>query len=695
MRRLVVLVLPWLATSCGDASRQAQPPQLAVPTAPAVTPSEPAPVVVPPAKPAQPAEFRPERLMSGGHGQAIASIALSEDGRAAVTIDSANRVRLWPALDASRDPWVVPLVAPGRVAIQRDGATFVLGTLDAAGGIIVQRIDDTGTLVGQVAFEPAFDDLVAATGGFLAIRSDQTIIKLDARGKQLATLRAEPGSRVTALAHRKGRTLALLSARDGVTGRWVTDAMTWGDSTPVLPIVPTTAVLSPAHTHLAALHPKSKRPVVIDLATGRTTELRNPRWEQETTSLPLGFVSADRIAVQHTDFELSTISWWDLRGGLRGEQGTDFELEFVSVRDSAAGDDRVVAFIDMELVLVAPSSVRYLGYRVTSASRVRATPGGVVAGIGGTPTLLDDAFRATRRLVVPALTPRGWSDVFPLEDDRAIVITNQVEGRFGEEWLDETLVPRQSRPPRFELVDLAAKKKLQTLPFAPRGNKITFEPATQLLAARGGSQVFLAKLDPAGTFGPTSTIALDAPVREVALLDPALTGGAIALVVAPVRGGIKVWRIHGGDLTPGSTFRAGEPTTLTGELDAIDRAGNLYLRESPDVVAIHAPDREPVRIADLKSGKLRPSPDGKRVAVFGRGRIVLHASDGKELWAIAVPGVTDVQWSSDGELVVTARGLARIDASDGQLLAGQCGWGLALRSAAPVDFVAAPSICDR
>ena len=599
------------------------------------------------------------------------------------------------SLDASRDPWVVPLVAPGRVAIQRDGDTFVLGTLDAAGGIVVQRIADTGMLVGQVAFEPAFEELVAATGGFLAIRSDQTIVKLDMHGKQLATIRPEPGMRVMALAHRKGRTLAFLASRDGVTGRWLTDAMAWGDSTPVMPIVPTSAVLSPVHTHVAALHAKSKRPVLVDLATGRTIEMWHPRWEQEATSMPLGFVSADRVAIQHADFELSTISWWDLRGQLRGEQGTDFELEFVSVRDGAAGDDRVAAFIDMEVVLVAPTSVKYLGYRVTSASRVRATPGGLVAGIAGTPTLLDDAFRATRRLIVPALTPRGWSDVFPLEGDRAIVITNQVEGRFGEEWLDETIVPRQSRPPRFELVDLVAKKKLQTLPFVPRGNRIIFEPTTQLLATRGGSQVLLAKLDPAGTFGATATVAVDSPVREVALVDPARTGGVVAIVVANVRGGIKLWRVRGDDVVAASTFRAGEPTTLTGELETIDRAGHVYLRESPDVVAIHAADREPVKIGELKGGKLRPSPDGTRVAAFGRGRITLHAGDGKELWAIAVPGVTDVQWSSDGELVVTARGLASVDAATGQLIAGQCGWGLALRSAAPVDFVAAPSICDR
>ncbi|HEY5935553.1 MAG TPA: hypothetical protein VIU61_12975 [Kofleriaceae bacterium] len=690
MRRLVVLVV---VVACGDATQEAQPPQLVSPAP--VAPAAALQLAPPPVKPAQPPEFRPQRLMSGGHGQAIASIALSEDGRAAVTIDTANRVRLWPALDASRDPWVVPLVAPNRVAIQRDGDTFVLGTLDAAGGIVVQRIAEPGTLVGQVGFEPAFDELVAATGGFLAIRSDQTIVKLDLHGKQIASIRAEPGQRVMALANRKGKTLAMLASRDGVHGRWLTDALAWGETTPVMAIEPATTVLSPAHTHLAAIHAKSKRPVIVDLATGRATELWNPRWEQEAASMPLGFVTADRVAVQHTDFELSTISWWDLRGYLRGEQGTDFELEFVSVRDGAAGDDRVAAFVDMEVVLVAPASVKYLGYRVTSANRVRATPGGLVAGIAGTPTLLDDAFRATRRLIVPALTPRGWSDVFLLEADRAIVISDAVAGRFGEEWLDETLVKRQARPPRFELVDLVAKKKLQTLPFAPRGNRIVFEPTTQLLATRGGSQVLLARLDPAGTFGAIATIAVDAPVREVALVDPARAGGVVAIVVASVRGGIKLWRIRGDEVVAGSTFRAGEPVALTGELDAIDRAGNVYLRESPDVVAIHAPDREPVKIGDLKAGKLRPSPDGTRIAVFGRGRITLYGSDGKELWAIAVPGVTDVQWSSTGEIVVTARGLASVDAATGQLIAGQCGWGLALRSAAPVDFVAAPSLCDR
>lgn len=679
--------------ACGDPApdlQVAQPAQLTVParTTPLALP-KPVPVV-------KALEFRPQRLMSGGHGQAIASVALSEDGRAAVTIDTSNRVRLWPTLDGTRDPWVVPLAAPGRVAIQRDGKTFVLGTLDAAGGVIVQRIDDAGMLVGQVAFEPAFDELVAATHGFFAIKSDQTIVQLDDHGKQLATVRPEPGKRVTGLAHRKGKTLALLASRSGVQGRWLTETATWGDSTPLLPIVPTSAVLSPDHARLAGVHAKSKRPVLVDLATARATELWSPNWDHEARVIPLGFVSVDRVALQHSDFELSTITWWDMRGHLRGAMGGDFELELVSLRDSAVGDDRVVAFMEMDLVLVAPSSVRYLGYRVASPNRVRATPGGLVAGIGGTPTLLDDSLRATQQLAVPALAPQGWSDVVPLEGDRAIVISNAVVARFGEEWLDETLVPRQSKPPRFELVDLAGKKKLQTLPFAPRDNRVAFEPTTQLLAARGGSQVFLAKLDPApGTFGATTTVALGAPVREVALVDPARAGGVVAVVVAIARGGIKLWRIRGDQLVAGSTLRGGEPTELPGELEAIDRAGNVYLRSTPDVVTIHAPDRELARLGDLKSWKLRPSPDGKRVAAFGRGRIVLRATDGTELWAIAAVGVTDLQWASDGELVVTARGLARIAAADGQLIAAQCGWRLAIRSAAPVAFVAAPSICDR
>ena len=687
--RRLALVLVW--AGCGDPAPEPAPAQLAVPVAqvPLVV-ETPAPVAAPKV------EFRPQRLMSGGHGLAIASVAVSEDGRAAVTIDTSNRVRLWPALDASRDPWVVPVAAPGRIAIERDGKTFVLGTLDAAGGVIVQRIDDAGMLVGQVAYEPQFDELVAATSGFFAIRSDQTIVQLDALGKQIATARPEPGQRVTGLAHRKGKTLALLASRDGVRGRWLTETATWGDSTAVLPIVPTSAVLSPDHAHLAAVHAKSKRPVLIDLATGRTTELWSTNWEIDAQVHPLGFASADRVVLQHTNFELSTLTWWDMHGQMRGAVGNDFELEFVSVRDSAVGDDRVLAFIDMDIALVAPSSVRFLGYRVSSPSRVRATPGGLVAGIGGTPTLLDEAFRATRRFAVPALAPEGWSDVFPLEGDRAIVISNAVAARFGEDWLDEKLVPRQKRPPRFELVDLAAKNKLQTLPFAPRDNRIAFEPTTQLLAARGGSQVFLAKLDSApGKFGATTTVAFGAPVREVALVDPDRAGGVVAIAVASVRGGIQLWRIRGDELVAGRSVRANAPVELTGELEAIDRAGNVYLRETPDVVTIHASDRELARLGDLKGWRLRPSPDGKRVAAFGRGRIVLREVTGTELWAIGASGVTDVQWANDGELVVTARGLVRIDAADGELLAGQCGWRLAIRSATPTDFIAAPSICDR
>ena len=686
-RRFALVVL---VAACGNAAPDAQPSQLA-----AKSPAIPRVAAPPVTKPARAPEFRPQKLASGAHGQPITSVAVAEDGKSAVTIDTSNRVRLWPALDASRDPWVVPMAAPARVAIQRDGDTFVLGSLDAAGGLAIQRIDSTGTLVDQVAFEPAYDDLVAASDGFFAIRGDQSIVRFDARGKQTAAVRPEPGQRVTALVHRRGKTLALLASKDGVHGRWVADTFPtqpWGEETPALPIAPTTAALSPDHQHLAAVSAKSKHPVVVELATGRATELWNHSWDDTSKAIPLGFVANNRIVLQRTDFELSTISWWDEHGNQKSEIGNDFELEFVSVRDSAVGDDRVLAFLDLELVLVAPASVRYLGYRIPTASRLHPTPGGMVAGIGGVPTLLDDDFRATKRLAIPNLAPRGWADIYPLADTRAIVMSHGIEARFGEEWLDDTLVPPRKRAPRFELVDLEARKKLQTLPFAARDHRINFEPTTQLLGVKAGSSVLLAHLTT--SFDSPTTVAIGTPIRELALLDPALAGGAVALAAATERGGIKLWRIGTEDLSPGSTVRAAAPRTYAGTLEAIDRAGNVYMRESADVVVIHARDRELARLGDIAGWKLRPSPDATRVAAFGRGRIVLRKLDGAEIWAVAAPGVTDLQWTPDGELAVHARGLAKLDPLDGHPLAARCGWGLAIRSAAPTELTTASSLCD-
>jgi hypothetical protein len=72
---------------------------------------------------------------------------------------------------------------------------------------------------------------------------------------------------------------------------------------------------------------------------------------------------------------------------------------------------------------------------------------------------------------------------------------------------------------------------------------------------------------------------------------------------------------------------------------------------------------------------------GERVIVSGHPRLVLFGPDGARVWARSFPGITHVVWLDDGALaVVTALGIARLDAKTGETLVKRCGWAFELAS---------------
>jgi hypothetical protein len=308
----------------------------------------------------------------------------------------------------------------------------------------------------------------------------------------------------------------------------------------------------------------------------------------------------------------------------------------------------------------------------------------MAAELGGVSTLLDPTLRIDRRVSAPS----GGLDSAMIDDRHAVMLVGPVDTTLDDEWIDPALVHTLKRGRWIELVDLDDKKHRQKLSFNIRETRLHYEATTRLLAVNGGAKVTFARFDPAaGQFAAPITVPLAAAVRDLALLDPALAGGDVALAVHAARNAITARRF-GDDLQPR------EPVTLPGTFETIDRAGHVYMRDTPDVVIAYAGDRPLGRIEALRGWKLRPSLDGTRVAAFGQGRILLANLDGTIRWAIGFPGVTDLQWSASGELIVVAGGLARLDAASGDVLSAQCGWKFGLRSS-PSNAERAASVCDR
>jgi hypothetical protein len=79
------------------------------------------------------------RARGAPHAGTIREVTVTDDGGAALTLDDADTVRLWPVLDCTREPIPVVAPAPAGVALLRDGDSVVAALLDDAGSAHVLR----------------------------------------------------------------------------------------------------------------------------------------------------------------------------------------------------------------------------------------------------------------------------------------------------------------------------------------------------------------------------------------------------------------------------------------------------------------------------------------------------------------------------------------------------------------------------
>lgn len=703
MRRVLALVLAACSGPAGSPpDRNASPA-----TAPPLAVSDPAPPLAfgaPVAAPAEPT--RPLQLWNARHGLPIAAVFPVEDGRAAVTLDEASHARLWPTLDGTREPYVLPLALPNTAAVVRVGDGFAIAALDSAGGLEVIAVSAVGVLTADArhAPEPGFEALVATAAGFIALRRDQQLELFDTHGDRRGTLAALPGEHVVKLLHRRGRTLALVRTREGLRARWLaTGPLAWGTQTPKLALDPDRVFLSPDHEHLLwlasapahvdllALPSPSSDVMVADLATGKSRRLATATNGVPPDGRPIGIAGDGKLVLAFDDFELGALTWWTLAGFERAELGGDNgALEAAAMSSAVVTDAGVLVGAGRELAIATPNTARepskvsFLGYRIERASALRSSPRGAVAAIGGAAWLLDERARARDRLpgsdALPIGEHLGLARVLPRERP-----TPPRPTRIEIDLDADLPLPRHRPRSHLALVDLDTGRELQRWRDA---RAFHYEPQTQLLALDRGTNVELAKLDlDRRRFGESHVV--PGPVTQVALLDPALAGGATALLVREHAGTLEVRRVRGVEPEPART--------IAGSLAAIDRAGRLYVRDG-DAIVIERDDNAPVRIPDLAGWNLVPSPTGELIAAFARDRLALFERSGARRWAIGLPRVSGAAWTPDGGLVVLARDLTAVDVATGEILAAQCGWSFALRSGGPsLDDAGAGSdtLCDR
>jgi hypothetical protein len=599
----------------------------------------------------------PRGVIEAPHGGRITSLAVTPEGDAAVTGDELGGVRLWSALDGSREPRVLELAGARAFAIARTPEGFVVAMLDAVGGLTILRVAPDGRTAHRTVHvaEPAFAGVTAAAGGFVAWRADHTVARLDVDGAIIEHLAAQPGERILDLAVRGDRAVAAIQPATGSARArmlFVAPALAWG---PMLPeaVVPSTGLaMSPNGVRIAALRGGvgAGRLVVFDAIKGAVT------FERAVGGpILIGFGSESELAVA----AFGDVTWLDVShpersGPVLGHGMFPHPTDHVL----SIGGGRAVMAADRELMLVTPDGTHsYLGYGAAAPTRAAyGAPGELALGAGNRLVTVDSTLHARHARTV----------------ERAGEIA-QLRWLGGGDWLVEYTLGRGADAE----IAIALRGKRATLVRALRSEEVLqHEPTTGLATLGRGELAEVLRVERA----PPKV------VRVVSLPRDQYTS---AYPTAPeLAGGTRLVLVNEGDQTrvrwlqdPTQTLR-GLQILVDGYLMAVGRAGHVFLLDGPPrgpgTLRVYRDGKQLGALAADASESVWPDLTGNAVLLVAPHGVRAISVDGTPRWTLALDGVQDVAWSTTGELVLVANGIVRVDASTGNVLDARCGWDFGL-----------------
>ncbi len=628
---------------------------------PAMRPSDPAPSV-------GGYEIRElpidKRLLHASHVVAT-TIAATDDGRTAVTVDAVGGTKLWPTLDGTREPIVISTSRPTMVALVRTGDQFVVIGLDGTGALEIIRTTTRGEVLAhrQIITPRPIAKLRATSAGIVALRDDQRLELLDLDGARRGVLAPEPGERIHALIARRDRVLAVIGSADGVHARWLDvrpEGWAWGAATPKLPIDPDTAVLSPDLRHIAANAARGTATLYLDLVTGKSVRVPPPpenEFGPDVAMTPRGFTSASQLAL---DGQFGSTMWWS------GETTTvtfagDPERESMPM-PIAIGDRCLLVGSRSRIMLhTAEEGSKWVGYELLNPIEVRATTRGgfVIGGYAG------------RNLV---------------RTDAQLRETHPIEWRIAQEVHELKMLDHRYAAAivgaykNFSLVRLDIEDPEDIVTVAPvNAYALVYEPSSHVLAYLEDHDIVFARFDPkTGTIGPPvrSVFSKFPYASSVILTNPALANGIIGLAEEVDGDGAH---IHLTEIR--AICATCDEPVVTGRERTIEYA------DRPAVL-----QRYGIGIDGRLASAV--SPDKTAIARIENGRLALLDANGHERWVVPSRGAASVAWSTAGDLVLVGNGLAHVDRETGSITGAQCGWRFGLHEGTESDFMFGPTLCD-
>lgn len=605
------------------------------------------------------------------HGGAIQLLATSTDGKTVVTVDELGGARLWTALDGSAEPRVVDLSPPAELAVGVHPKGYVLAMTDAVGALRIQLVDADGLTVQRATLpiEPAYGGIASASErGVLAWRVDQRIVLLSPdRGAIVAELPTEAGQRLLALAATADRAIAVIESGSPPTrrARWVTltPHLAWGAFVDGPDDLGANIALSPSGKRIASLTTTPARGVQAVVFDAAGTLIAN---EPAPGATALALPTDDHVALAIQN----GVSWIDLakvrprpvpRSPATAANAPSPPAPFEATTIIGVSAGRAIGAVNGELVIATPGKNQFLGYELESPAVAAAAPDGhLLIGLGDTFALLDHQLVAGPP---PDLQIPAGSSVA------------EVRWLAGSEWLVQSSRLNDGIT-AIHLVDARTRGTAVVRKNMAMVHMMAHERASNLVALSLGDAPEVLRHAP-GKLELKRVATLPKPKgferAELVPVDPALANGT-QVVVVHMRDRLQIrWAKDAQHL------EAASPLTIDGSLASVDAAGRVYVWQSdPDGTLVLAMYRDGKPLGQLPTDgptALWPDPKGARVVQVSPRSIALVGVDATRTWAQPLQGVTEAIWLDDATLaIISAAGIARVDAATGAVQAARCGW---------------------
>jgi len=612
------------------------------------------------------------------HGGAINLLAASADGKAVVSVDELGGTRLWAALDGSAEPRVIDLPRPMDLVVGSHPKGYVLAMTDSVGALIMQVVDADGVTLQRATLplEPAYGGVASANEkGVLAWRVDQRIVLLSPdKGTIVSELPTEGGQRLLALAANADKAIAVIESGSPATrrARWVTlsPQLAWGAFVEgAAEELGSNVALSPSGKRIASLVSTPARGIMVVVLDNAGKLLAN---EPAPGAAAIALPTDDHVALAIQN----GVSWIDLAKvkprppPSKPASGANLpppqEINVSPLVGIAAGG-RAVGAVNGELVIATPGKSEFLGYELESPAVASAGPNGqLLIGLGDTFALLDNQLVAS---APPDLQiPNGSS----VADVRWLT---------GNEWLVQSSRLNDGIT-GITLVDAGAKKSRIVRQGMAMVHMMAYDPSTNLVAFSLGDSPEVLRHAP-GKLEMKSVSTLPKPKgferAELVPVNPQLAGGT-HVVVVHMRDRLTLrWS------KDPQRLESATPITVDGSLASVDAAGNVYVWQSdPNGVLVLAMYRDGKQLGYMPTDgptALWPDPKGTRVLQVSQRSVAMVGVDTVRKWAQPLQGVTEAIWLDDNTLaIISAAGIARVDASTGNVQAARCGWRFGLSS---------------